>query len=91
MTSERILISAFVITKNESAKIAGCLESLQWVDEIVVVDDFSVDETPEICKSFGVSFHKNAFTSFKYQPPSTPASPKTTTPSPPTTAAAPAK
>lgn len=60
-------ISAFVITKNESAKIAGCLKSLEWADEIVVVDDFSTDDTPAICKEFGVAFHQHRFTGFRDQ------------------------
>lgn len=61
------LISAFVITKNESAKLADCLTSLNWADEIVVVDDFSTDSTPDICAEAGVSFFQNAFSSFRDQ------------------------
>jgi glycosyltransferase involved in cell wall biosynthesis len=56
-----------VITKNESAKLLDCLKSLDWTDEIVVVDDFSTDATPEICKVFGVSFHQHPFSSFRDQ------------------------
>lgn len=39
------MISAVVLTKNEENNIQGCLESLKWVDEIVVVDDYSSDGT----------------------------------------------
>jgi glycosyltransferase involved in cell wall biosynthesis len=60
-------ISAFVIAKDEAAKIGACLDSLQWVDEIVVVDDFSSDATPDICRNKGVSFHQHAFTGFRDQ------------------------
>lgn len=60
-------ISAFVITKNEAAKIGDCLISLNWVDEVVVVDDFSTDRTLEICSGFGVSYSQNRFSSFKDQ------------------------
>lgn len=45
-------ISAVIITRNEADKIARCLESVKWVDEIVVVDDQSSDETVEICKRY---------------------------------------
>ena len=45
-------ISAIVITKNEEANIRECLESLRWVDEIVVVDSGSSDRTVEICREF---------------------------------------
>lgn len=55
-------ISAAVICFNEEDKIARCLESLKDVaDEIVVVDSFSTDKTPEICKKFGVRFMQHAF------------------------------
>jgi len=60
-------ISAYVITKNESAKLGECLKSLGWADEIVVVDDFSSDATPDICKKYGVSFHQHTFSSFRDQ------------------------
>jgi len=46
-------ISAVIITKNEERNIKRCLESLKWVDEIVVVDGFSTDRTVDIAKSYG--------------------------------------
>ena len=45
-------ISVVVITKNESGRIAECLKSVQWADEIVVLDDYSTDNTVEIAKQF---------------------------------------
>jgi len=55
-------ISAIVITLNEEACIASCLESLAWTDEVVVVDSGSVDRTEEICRSFpNVRFFYNAW------------------------------
>lgn len=45
------MISAIVITKNEEANIARCLQSVQWADEIVVVDAESTDRTAEIARS----------------------------------------
>lgn len=67
MPAEIPRISAYVITKNEAAKLGDCLKSLAWADEIVVVDDFSSDATPDICKEFGVSFHQHKFSSFRDQ------------------------
>ena len=46
-------LSVVVITKNEEACIAECLESVKWADEIIVVDDESTDKTIEIVKGFG--------------------------------------
>jgi glycosyltransferase involved in cell wall biosynthesis len=45
-------ITAAIITYNEEKKIERCLKSLDWVDEIVVIDSFSSDRTVDICKRF---------------------------------------
>lgn len=39
------MLSAVVLTKNEEKNIERCLRSLDFVDEIVVVDDYSTDGT----------------------------------------------
>lgn len=66
MTAKKI--SGFVITKNEEASIRNCLMSLSFLDDVVVVDDFSSDGTEKICKSFhNVRFFKNRFESFTAQ------------------------
>ncbi len=46
-------LSAIVIARNEEARIGGCLSSLTWVDEIVVVDNGSTDNTRTIAKDHG--------------------------------------
>lgn len=43
-------VSALILTYNEEKKIADCLQSLAWADEIVVVDAHSTDKTREICQ-----------------------------------------
>jgi (heptosyl)LPS beta-1,4-glucosyltransferase len=45
-------ISVTIITKNEEKNIGRCLESLQWADEIIVVDTNSDDKTVEICNQY---------------------------------------
>ncbi len=45
-------ISACVTAGNEEDKIAACLQSLAWCDEVVVVDSFSRDKTYEISKQY---------------------------------------
>ena len=45
---ERARVSVIITTFNEEPNIAACLDSLQWCDEILVVDSFSTDRTPEI-------------------------------------------
>ena len=45
-------ISAIVNTLNEEANIADCLDSLAWVDEIIVVDMDSDDNTKQIAYKY---------------------------------------
>lgn len=49
---EKFPISVVVITKNEEYNIADCLKSVQWADEIIVLDDNSIDKTVEIARQF---------------------------------------
>jgi glycosyltransferase involved in cell wall biosynthesis len=52
MTTEHVKISATVITKNEADNIAACLDTLNWVDEIIIVDSGSTDDTVDIAKQY---------------------------------------
>lgn len=55
-------LSAVIITYNEERNIARCLDSLQGIaDEIVVLDSFSTDRTPEICRAYGVRWEQHVF------------------------------
>lgn len=57
-----IKISGVIITYNEEDHLEKCLKSLEGiVDEIVVVDSFSTDRTPEICEQFNVIFIQEQF------------------------------
>ncbi len=63
-----IKLSGVIITFNEERKIEKCLASLQnVVDEIVVVDSFSVDKTKEICRKYNVKFVEQKFLGYKEQ------------------------
>ncbi|NWF55788.1 MAG: glycosyltransferase family 2 protein [Syntrophaceae bacterium] len=46
-------ISVAIITHNEERNIRDCLESVNWADEIVVVDNGSTDGTVAICREYG--------------------------------------
>jgi glycosyltransferase involved in cell wall biosynthesis len=46
-------ISAYVLSYNEAEKIAAAVSSVLWADEVVVVDSFSTDGTPEIARGLG--------------------------------------
>lgn len=45
-------ISAVIITLNEEVHIERCLKSLQFADEIVVLDSYSTDRTVEIARKY---------------------------------------
>lgn len=45
-------ITAIIPTFNEETHIAEALRSVEWADEIVVIDSFSTDRTPDIVKTF---------------------------------------
>ncbi|MEM9022374.1 MAG: glycosyltransferase family 2 protein [Bacteroidota bacterium] len=55
-------ISGVIITFNEEANIGRCLDSLQpVVDELIVVDSFSTDNTRAICEARGATFLEHPF------------------------------
>ena len=45
-------LSVAVITKNEARQIRTCLESVRWVDEIIILDSGSTDDTVAICREY---------------------------------------
>jgi len=46
-------VSVCVITKDEEGNLPGCLASVKWADEVVVVDSRSADRTREIAAAAG--------------------------------------
>ena len=57
-------ITAFVITHNEEKNIEGCLGSISWSDEIVIVDSMSTDRTLDIAKKYTKNIYQKEFTNF---------------------------
>ncbi len=49
----RPTVSATVLTYNNAATLDRCLESIDWVDETIVVDSLSTDESVEIARRRG--------------------------------------
>ena len=45
-------VSVVITTYNVEDRIRDCLSSVDWADEILVVDSFSTDRTVEICREY---------------------------------------
>lgn len=54
------MISVVILTKNEEQNIGKCLESVKWCDEIIIIDDNSLDKTVEIAKKYKTTIYKHA-------------------------------
>lgn len=53
-------LSVAMIVKNEAQDLAACLDSVQeWVDEIVILDSGSTDNTKQIALEYGAKFYEN--------------------------------
>ena len=51
--SERPKLSACIIAMNEDDRIGDCIRSLEFCDEVVVIDSHSTDQTREIASELG--------------------------------------
>ena len=55
-------LSCVIITKNEEKNIERCIKSvLSIVEDIVVIDSYSTDNTKEICTKLAVRFIEHHF------------------------------
>ena len=53
-------ISVAMIVKNEAQNLANCLDTVKnWVDEIIILDSGSTDNTKEIALNYGAKFYEN--------------------------------
>ena len=57
-------ISVYILAFNEESKITDTLKTVDWVDEVVVIDSFSTDRTVEIAEQFGAKVIQQKFEGF---------------------------
>jgi glycosyltransferase involved in cell wall biosynthesis len=62
-----VKLIAIVLTRNESAHIADCLETLRFADDILVFDSFSDDDTVAVAQKAGVKVIQNSFENYASQ------------------------
>src|SRR5665213_4553476 len=53
-------LSIGILTRNEEQRIAGCLRSAAFADEVVVVDSGSTDRTLELAQGMGAKVFVHA-------------------------------
>jgi glycosyltransferase involved in cell wall biosynthesis len=58
------MLSVAIITKNEEANLPRTLASVQWADEIVILDSASTDRTVEIARSFNATVYDEPWKGF---------------------------
>lgn len=64
---DRESIAALVITYNEEKNIEECLESVNWINEIIVIDACSTDRTVEIARQYTDKVFLNIWNGFGQQ------------------------
>lgn len=57
-------VTAIILTKNEEDMLPGCLQTLQWVDELLVIDGGSTDGTIDVARAKKARVIYHPFTSF---------------------------
>lgn len=67
MASEAVRLSGLVVAQDEEARIRGCLASLAFCDECVVIDGGSADRTPQIAAESGARVIERPFTTMNDQ------------------------
>ena len=60
-------LTVIIPTFNEEDYLKDALQSVQFADEIIVVDSFSTDRTQEFAKSFGATVLERQFDNFSAQ------------------------
>ena len=63
----KVPVSVLVLTRNEEANIAACLETVHWAGDIFVLDSVSTDRTVEIAEVMGAQVHSRAFQTYGQQ------------------------
>lgn len=64
MTPELV---AIILTLDEAAHIQACIESLSWVDRVLVFDSFSSDDTVPLARAAGAEVSQHPFANFAQQ------------------------
>ena len=64
---QRTPLSVIVTTWNEAKNLPGCLESVRWADDLLVVDSGSRDSTVDIARGYGARVLAHPYDSAGHQ------------------------
>ena len=58
----KLPVTVIIMTYNEKRNLRACLESVKdYIDDIIIVDSFSTDNTEEIARKYSQKFYQNKF------------------------------
>lgn len=60
-------LTAVILTLNEADHIQDCIQSLSWVDRVIVFDSFSQDETVTLAEAAGATVLQSKFENYAQQ------------------------
>jgi glycosyltransferase involved in cell wall biosynthesis len=60
-------LSVVILTKDEERDIVDCIASVQWADEVIVLDSMSTDRTLELAQWMGAATYVRPFRDFADQ------------------------
>lgn len=61
------MITVVVLTRQEERNLPGCLASVAWCDDVVVIDSFSTDRTVALAVAAGARVYQRPFVDFADQ------------------------
>jgi glycosyltransferase involved in cell wall biosynthesis len=64
---KKVDVTAVVLAKNEEKNLPRCLKNLDWVKEVIVIDDYSSDNTKKIAEKFGAKVYQKRLVDFESQ------------------------
>lgn len=62
--TDKLPLSALILSYNNEKEMERCIKSLQFAEEIIVIDSFSKDNTKEIAERYGAKVFQYPFTTF---------------------------
>jgi glycosyltransferase involved in cell wall biosynthesis len=60
-------LAVIILTFNEENHITEAIESIQFADEIILIDSFSTDSTIKLAQKFDIKIHQNKFKNYSDQ------------------------